>query len=186
MQLREDNGQYGNYSGKKSARTKFHQIRNDKPACIDWSGHLRMVVSDINSRSLRAKSSTESNGTQTVQIPKDLLEKSCRMLTPTKYEKESSLFPDKNGWGRPEERAKKYGVYRVTVWFYKCSVRTESGGYRLLPSTSGGRTAICFRGRCQRQEFLRKIWVRNNENSGLLARGSVNFESSDTQPRKIA
>jgi hypothetical protein len=30
MQLREDNGQYGNYSGQKSACTKFHQIRNDK------------------------------------------------------------------------------------------------------------------------------------------------------------
>jgi hypothetical protein len=35
MQLREDNGQYGNYSGQKSACTKFHQIRNDKRACID-------------------------------------------------------------------------------------------------------------------------------------------------------
>jgi hypothetical protein len=25
-----------------------------------------------------------------------------------------SLFPNKNGWGRPEERAKEYGVYSVT------------------------------------------------------------------------
>jgi len=25
MQLREDNGQYGNYSGQKSACTKFHR-----------------------------------------------------------------------------------------------------------------------------------------------------------------
>ena len=79
--------------------------------------------SDINSQSFRAESSTESNGTQTVQVQKDLLEKSCRMLTPAKYKKESSLFPNKNGWGRPEERAKKYGVYRVSVLFVKCSVQ---------------------------------------------------------------
>jgi hypothetical protein len=56
--------------------------------------------SDIDFRSLRAESSTESNGTQTAQVLEDFLKKFVCILTPAKYRKGVAFLREKTA-GQP-------------------------------------------------------------------------------------